>query len=64
MTSTSFVGRHKNLLAESEDHCRSLKILNPVLTPAELARIRHWGDAAFRTETLDATFYVPAVAPR
>ncbi|MFA6505605.1 MAG: glutamate synthase large subunit [Treponemataceae bacterium] len=60
MTLTSYIGRHENLLSESEEHCRSLKVLNPILTPVELAQIRHWGDAAFRVETLDATFYVPS----
>jgi glutamate synthase (NADPH/NADH) large chain len=63
MTLTSFIGRQGNLLAETEDSCRRLKVLNPVMTPAEFARIRHWGDAAFRTETLDSTFYVPSSAP-
>ena len=60
MTLTTFLGRQENLLAEDESGCRRLKIFNPILTSPELARIRHWGDAAFRSETLDATFYVPS----
>ena len=58
MTLTSFVGRQGNLLAESAAHCRRLKVLSPIMTPAEFERIRRWGDPDFRTETLDATFYI------
>lgn len=59
MTLTSFVGPQKNLLDETEEHCHRLKILNPVMTPAELERIKAWQDPAFKWTTLDATFYVP-----
>ncbi|MCX7656837.1 MAG: glutamate synthase large subunit, partial [Treponemataceae bacterium] len=59
MTLTSFVGPQRNLLDETEEHCYRLKILNPVMTPAELERVKAWQDPAFKWTTLDATFYVP-----
>ncbi len=58
MTLTSFIGRHKNLLDESEEHCRSLKLTNPILTPQDLQRLSSWNDPDFRAVYLDATFYV------
>ncbi len=58
MTLTSFVGRQGNLLSESASHCRRLKVLSPILTPAEFERVRRWGDADFKSATLDATFYI------
>lgn len=60
MTLTSFIGPQRNLLEESALHCRRLKVLHPVLRPAELERIKAWEDPDFRTETLDASFYVPS----
>jgi len=60
MTLTSFVGSQRNLLDETEAHCRRLKIINPILSPMELDRIKAWENPDFRSKTLDATFYVPS----
>jgi glutamate synthase (NADPH/NADH) large chain len=57
MTLTSFAGPQRNLLEESPEHCRRIKILNPILTVQDLQnllKIEH-----FASQTLDATFYVP-----
>jgi glutamate synthase (NADPH/NADH) large chain len=58
MTLTSFVGPQENLLDETEAHCRRIKVLNPILTPGDLARLKALKPEVFRSRTLDATFYV------
>ncbi|NOY82975.1 MAG: glutamate synthase large subunit [Kiritimatiellaeota bacterium] len=40
MSLMSFVGRERNLLDETPEHCRMLKLRYPILTPDDLARIR------------------------
>jgi len=40
MSLMSFVGRERNLLAETPEHCRQLKLHHPVLTPEDMLRIR------------------------
>jgi glutamate synthase (NADPH/NADH) large chain len=59
MTLTSFVGARRNLLEETEDHCRMIKVLNPILTPRDLSRLLELDPPSFPSKTLDATFYVP-----
>jgi glutamate synthase (NADPH/NADH) large chain len=58
MTLTSFVGPQENLLDETEAHCRRIKVLNPILTPEDLSRLKALKPEAFGSRTLDATFYV------
>ena len=41
MSLMSFVGRQRNLLDETPEHCRQLKLHHPVLTPEDLLRIRN-----------------------
>jgi glutamate synthase (NADPH/NADH) large chain len=57
MTLTSFAGPQKNLLDETETHCRRIKVLNPILTPADLETLKKAGDD-FKSRTLDAVFEV------
>ncbi|GHV05184.1 glutamate synthase [Spirochaetia bacterium] len=57
MTLTSFVGPQENLLAETEEHCRRIKVKNPVLTPVDLDALKELKPEAFKSWTLDATFY-------
>jgi len=40
MSLMSFVGRKRNLLDETPEHCRQLKLPHPILTPEDLARLR------------------------
>ena len=40
MSLMSFVGRERNLLAETPEHCRQLKLHHPVLTPEDMLRLR------------------------
>ncbi|MDR1986376.1 MAG: glutamate synthase large subunit [Treponema sp.] len=62
MTLTSFVGPQENLLDETETHCRRIKALNPILTPADLQRLKALKPEVFSSRTLDATFYVSSFA--
>jgi glutamate synthase (NADPH/NADH) large chain len=57
MTLTSFAGPQKNLLDESEEHCRRIKVLNPILTEEDLSRLLEIPRCGHRF--LDAVFPVP-----
>jgi len=41
MSLMSYVGRERNLLAETPEHCRRLKLAHPVLTPEDMVRLRN-----------------------
>ena len=41
MSLMSFVGRERNLLAETPEHCRQLKLHHPILTPEDMLRLRN-----------------------
>ncbi|MDR0645217.1 MAG: glutamate synthase large subunit, partial [Treponema sp.] len=56
MTMTSFVGSQANLLIETPEHCRRVKVKNPILTPPELERLL--AVPGFSTKRLDAVFAV------
>ncbi|MDR2070497.1 MAG: glutamate synthase large subunit [Treponema sp.] len=59
MTLTSFAGPQGNLLSEDELNCRRIKVLNPILTPLELAELKTIKPDIYKWETLDAVFDVP-----
>jgi glutamate synthase domain-containing protein 2/glutamate synthase domain-containing protein 1/glutamate synthase domain-containing protein 3 len=40
MSLMSYVGRERNLLEETPEHCRMLKLHHPVLTPEDMVRLR------------------------
>ncbi|MEW6355452.1 MAG: glutamate synthase large subunit [Planctomycetota bacterium] len=40
MSLMSYVGRQKNLLDETPQHCRQLKLSHPILTPEDMVRLR------------------------
>lgn len=40
MSLMSYVGRKRNLLEETPEHCRMLKLHHPILTPEDMVRIR------------------------
>jgi glutamate synthase domain-containing protein 2/glutamate synthase domain-containing protein 1/glutamate synthase domain-containing protein 3 len=41
MSLSSFVGRNKNLLEETPEHCRQLKLSQPTLTNEDIDRLKH-----------------------
>ena len=56
MSLMSFVGRDHNLLDETPYHCHKLKLPHPILTNADLKRIKDGKDEIFRSEVIPATF--------
>jgi glutamate synthase (NADPH/NADH) large chain len=58
MSLESYIGSEGNLLSETPEHCRMLKLECPILTDAELARIREINVGQFQAVTLPMTFPV------
>jgi glutamate synthase domain-containing protein 2/glutamate synthase domain-containing protein 3/glutamate synthase domain-containing protein 1 len=58
MSVESYIGSEGNLLAETPEHCRMLKLECPILTDFELAKIREIAIGSFRAVTLPMTFPV------
>ncbi|WP_020613877.1 glutamate synthase large subunit [Sediminispirochaeta bajacaliforniensis] len=56
MSLMSFVGRERNLLAESPEHCRQLKLAHPVLTNDDLHRLRNSQIGDFHVESVPMLF--------
>ena len=56
MTLTSFIGPQRNLLDESGEHCRRIKVLNPIMTAGDLSALLKIKSDVFKYHTLDATF--------
>ncbi|MDY6914126.1 MAG: glutamate synthase large subunit [Planctomycetota bacterium] len=63
MSLMSFVGKQRNLLAETPEHCRQLKIPHPVLTNEDVSRLRSAKRDDFKVATVDALFDVNNDAP-
>ena len=58
MSLESFVGREKNFLEETPEHYRGLKLQHPVLTPADLMRIRESDSKYIQSAEIDILFSV------
>ncbi len=58
MSLSDYIGRDGNLLDETEFHCRQLKVDSPILTNAELEKLRHIPSAHFAAVTLPALFSI------
>ena len=56
----TYLGREPNLLDETPRHCRLLKLKQPVLTTAELAKIKALDGEALRAVTVPMVFEVAA----
>jgi glutamate synthase domain-containing protein 2/glutamate synthase domain-containing protein 1/glutamate synthase domain-containing protein 3 len=52
----SHIGRQRNLLEETPDHCRQLFLDSPILTHADIARIKNMDRNDIRSCLIDATF--------
>ncbi len=63
MSLMSFTGRRRNLLDETPQHCRQLKLPHPILTCEDLHRLRAVRRDDFRVETVDALFDADAENP-
>ncbi|MFP4216297.1 MAG: glutamate synthase large subunit [Phycisphaerae bacterium] len=51
-----FTGKRKNLLEESPEHCRQLKLSHPILTNEDMQRLRAANVEDFKVATVDALF--------
>jgi glutamate synthase domain-containing protein 2/glutamate synthase domain-containing protein 1/glutamate synthase domain-containing protein 3 len=60
MTLDSTLGEEKNLLAETPEHARLLRLHRPVLRDAELEAIRQIDHAGFKAETLSTLYKIGA----
>ena len=58
MSLMSFVGRERNLLSETNKHCRQLKLSHPVLTNDDVDRLRASDIEGFRVCTVPMLFPV------
>jgi len=56
MSLMSFVGRQKNLLAETPEHCRQLKLHHPILTPEDMHRLRYANHPDVVAKSIDILF--------
>jgi glutamate synthase domain-containing protein 2/glutamate synthase domain-containing protein 1/glutamate synthase domain-containing protein 3 len=58
MSLKTYLGEQRNLFGETPEHCRLLELDHPVLTNAEVDRLRglEESDGALRSITLNATF--------
>ncbi len=56
MTLNTYLGREKNLLEETPDHCHRLKVNNPILTNIDLEKIRGIRNRTFKTKTITTLF--------
>ncbi len=56
MSLNSFVGRERNLLDETPEHCRMLKLIQPILTPEDMLRLRNANHPDIVAAEIDALF--------
>ncbi len=58
MSLMSFTGREKNLLDETPEHCKQLKLPHPILTNEDIERLRATKREDFKVATIYAVFDV------
>ncbi len=56
MSLSSVIGRERNLLDETPQHCRMLKVPHPLLTPEDLERLRKASHPDIVTREIDILF--------
>jgi glutamate synthase domain-containing protein 2/glutamate synthase domain-containing protein 1/glutamate synthase domain-containing protein 3 len=56
MSLMSFVGRERNLLAETPEHCRQLKLSHPILTNDDIEQLRESGIKDFPVRSVPILF--------
>jgi glutamate synthase domain-containing protein 2/glutamate synthase domain-containing protein 3 len=56
MSLTSYLGTERNILAETPQHCHTLKLPHPVLTNRDLEKLRRVSRGDFLATTLEALF--------
>jgi glutamate synthase domain-containing protein 2/glutamate synthase domain-containing protein 1/glutamate synthase domain-containing protein 3 len=63
MSLMAYTGKQRNLLAETPEHCRQLKLTHPILTNEDLDRLRTVERPDFKAVTLPALFRANADDP-
>ena len=58
MSLTSYIGNERNILAETEEHCHTLKLNHPLLTNRDLEKLRRLSQGDFLATTLPMLFLV------
>jgi len=58
MSLTSYIGTERNILAETPEHCHTLKMPHPVLTNRDLEKLRRVSRGDLLASTLTTTFCV------
>ena len=56
MSLMSFTGKQRNLLSETEEHCRQLKLPHPILTNEDMDRLRATDHEDFNVATVEMLF--------
>ncbi|MCD8082251.1 MAG: glutamate synthase large subunit [Clostridiales bacterium] len=56
-STTVYVGQEGNILQESADNCKILKVENPILTCTDLLKIKYMKKPGFKVETIPITYY-------
>ncbi len=51
-----FTGKKRNILGETPEHCRQLKLPHPILTNEDIERLRSVNRPDFKVETISALF--------
>jgi len=63
MSLMTFTGKQRNLLEETPEHCRQLKLPHPILTNEDVERLRSVERPDFRVATLASLFDVEGPSP-
>jgi glutamate synthase (NADPH/NADH) large chain len=58
MSLVSYIGKERNILAETAMHCHTLKLPHPILTNRDLEKLRRVSQGDFLATTLSALFPV------
>ena len=58
MSLVSYIGTERNILAETPQHCHTLKLPHPILTNRDLEKLRRVSQGDFLATTLPALFRV------
>ncbi len=56
MSLMAFVGKKRNILGETPEHCRQLKLPHPILTNEDIERLRSVSREDFKVATISAVF--------
>jgi len=63
MSLMSFTGKRRNILGETPEHCRQLKLQHPIMTNEDVERLRAVKRGDFKVATVSALFDVDETDP-